>query len=812
MLMVLQFLLIPTIIAIAGEYSSDFTEYLADNQNENFISAIISMTDKVDIANMKSELANRKATRRETHEAVVTTLWDKAQNTQSFIIEQLKEMEKNNQVESYKSLWIDNIIVVKATQEALDILVMREDVSLISPNYKIELIKPIDEKISDSLLTANTEIGLERIRVDELWPLGFTGKGRLVCNFDTGVDGTHDALESRWRGNDSRYVNNPGWAWFDPVTSTDFPFDSDTHGTHTMGTICGLDESTDDTIGVAFGAEWISAGFLDRVSIPQTISDAILSFQWVVDPDEDPSTVWDVPDVCSNSYGTYTIHGYPPCYEALWGSIDAVEAAGIVVLFSAGNFGSDPVTLASPADRATTDLTAFSVGAVDGNSNNLPIASFSSRGPSYCTESGSAAIKPEVVAPGINVRSSIPGGYGTKTGTSMACPYVAGVVALMRQADPNLTVDEIKQILLNTATDLGTSGEDNDYGKGIIDAYEALESVNGGAFIRSISPSSYTLATTFAAPVYRTIVFRNDFGYDWTYEITSYPSSWIVFDSNDLSGIVSARSSKTIAVAFDPHSHEVGEVLSGNIVIETNYSPYSSFTIPCQLTVVDRGGDEEGCFIYSCSVPLEVTLCKNGSSTQTCRITNDMMNSTFELLDVDENASWLSISGLLCPQYFDFEEYDEFTIRFDAAGLDVGQYTTDILFYQDSGCEENPFTVPVILTVLSYGYLPGDANMSAGTWPPSVISSDVTYLVNYFRGLNTGCLMDGFYCSADANGTCTVTGSDATRIVNYLRGMIDLTYCPNYLPAWPITDDLPDDAPAGWPGCATSKTIISTDK
>jgi len=115
------------------------------------------------------------------------------------------------------------------------------------------------------------------------------------------------------------------------------------------------------------------------------------------------------------------------------------------------------------------------VAAVDANNPNWPIASFSSRGPTYCTPDQTAAIKPDIAAPGVDVRSSVPGGgYGSKSGTSMASPHVNGVVALMREACPDLSAEEIKEIIYQTAYDLGSEGEDNDYGWGMIDAYEAV--------------------------------------------------------------------------------------------------------------------------------------------------------------------------------------------------------------------------------------------------------------------------------------------------------------------------------------------------
>jgi subtilisin family serine protease len=465
----------------AGEYSPDFTEYLA-MQDREMVSAVVSMADQVDLRLLQDQLYAQRADRRTWHEAVVRALQEKATLTQADIIARLDELVGGGQVEKYRALWISNIIIVTARTEVFDELVGRGDVGQISPDYMVELIQP-SSRGGDEPVIAGHEIGLERIHADECWAMGITGEGRLVSNIDTGVWGNHDALDDRWRGTaDPRYAEHPEWAWYDPYT-TNWPTPNDVngHGTHTMGTICGLGEATGDTVGVAFGAQWIAAAPIDRGGgIPRTVSDALLSFEWIADPDADPNTVWDVPDVCSNSWGVTTSHGYPPCDQTFWAVIDACEAVGVVVVFAAGNEGSlGPYSLRRPADRASTDFTTFSVGAVDGGSPNLPIAGFSSRGPSNCTPGGEDTFKPEVSAPGVNVRSSVPGGSyeGGWSGTSMACPHVAGTVALVRQANPNLTSDQVKEILLATAFEApadGIPGEDNTYGMGVVNAYDAV--------------------------------------------------------------------------------------------------------------------------------------------------------------------------------------------------------------------------------------------------------------------------------------------------------------------------------------------------
>ncbi len=140
----------------------------------------------------------------------------------------------------------------------------------------------------------------------------------------------------------------------------------------------------------------------------------------------------------------------------------------------------------------------------------------------------------------------------------------------------------------------------------------------------------------------------------------------------------------------------------------------------------------------------------------------------------------------------------------------VGDYpnsiaTTDFDFDGDLDlaiCNQQSNDVYLYINTFCHPYLPGDANMYAGQWPPAVIGADVTYLVNYFRAISPPCLLDGFYASADVNGDCIVLGADVTYLVNYFRGLTDgLHWCPDYQPCWTIDDDIPAEAPPDWPGC-----------
>ncbi|KON30917.1 hypothetical protein AC480_00085 [miscellaneous Crenarchaeota group archaeon SMTZ1-55] len=465
---VLSFMTTP---ATAGRIDPDLEQRLNSSSPGEKVPVLVLLTQRLDTGALKASLHASKASKAERHLVVVEELKNVARSTQSRILRYLWFQRLLGRVEFYRAFWIDNIVAVRATPRVIRRLATRPDVARISYDHPLELIDPVEVSPGPDV-ALGIENGIALTRAPELWANGIDGTGTLACHLDTGVDGHHPALESRWRGLDLP-PDEADEAWFDPVTNTDFPFDAGSHGTHTMGTICGLDGA--NQIGMAPGAKWISAGVIDRVDIDTTVKDAIAAFQWAADPDGDPGTIDDVPDVVSNSWGLipYT-HGYPDCDPLFNAVIDNLELAGPVVVFAAGNEGSGGLRI--PADRITTPVNTFAVGAL--NQDGTSIASFSSRGPSGCDN---RTLKPEITAVGNNVRSCVPGGgYSTMSGTSMACPHVAGAVLLLRQVKSEATVEEIKYALYLTAVDLGHSGEDNTFGMGRIDVVEAKNALRNG--------------------------------------------------------------------------------------------------------------------------------------------------------------------------------------------------------------------------------------------------------------------------------------------------------------------------------------------
>lgn len=441
------------------------------------VSALVYLWDQGDIATLAADHRQRRVPFAHRNKEVVRTLQDTAALTQVELRDSLAVMRDHGAVESYEPFWIANAIRVDATEPVLRAIAARPDVKIVFFNMPISNIQPELAPAGHSnpqpIGSGSPEIGVQAIGAPEVWDMGYTGEGVLIATMDSGADGNHPALASRWRGLHPLYEGNPEWAWFDPITFTTSPqeFAANSHGTHTLGTVLG--GAPGDQIGVAPGAQWISAGVIDRGGFQATIANAIGSFQWMASPTGNPADWWAVPRVCSNSWGTVTGHGHPNCDQTFWVWIDNSEAAGTAQIFSAGNEGSGG--LRRPADRATSEYHSMAVGGVDANNPNWPVYSASSLGPTLCTPDGGIAIKPDIAAPAVSVRSAISGGgYNSYSGTSMASPHVNGVMALMLQACDFLTADELKQIIYDTAFDLGAPGKDNTFGWGMIDAVQAV--------------------------------------------------------------------------------------------------------------------------------------------------------------------------------------------------------------------------------------------------------------------------------------------------------------------------------------------------
>jgi subtilisin family serine protease len=387
---------------------------------------------------------------------------------------------------AYHSFIAANGLLVKGDVNLVDTLAARSDVAYLMINGTIPLQyqRPnwwltLQSSVQSLSAPETVEWGVARVNADDVWAdpnFGTLGEGVVVANIDTGVQWQHPALINQYRGG----MDDHDYNWYLPTFGcTDpngGPCDNDGHGTHTMGTMVGDDGGTNQ-IGVAPGANWIACKGCEANGCS---FEALLACgDWMLAPTEtngqnpDPS---ERPHIVNNSWGG---GGGDFWYG---GVVTAWRASGIFPQFSAGNNGPNCETTGSPGDYWMSHAAGATAITDD-------IAGFSSRGPSV----NQGILKPDISAPGANVRSSLnTGGYGPLSGTSMASPHVAGVTALLWSADPSLIgqIENTMWALQQTADpqftldgcggNTGTSHPNYTFGWGIVDAYNAISTTLSG--------------------------------------------------------------------------------------------------------------------------------------------------------------------------------------------------------------------------------------------------------------------------------------------------------------------------------------------
>jgi subtilisin family serine protease len=374
----------------------------------------------------------------------------------------------------FTPFWIVNTIEVTGDAALANEIAARPEVKQILPNRTHPLEQPTPaEQLAQ---VDSVEWNINQIRANKVWSdFGDRGEGVVVASIDTGVAYQHPALVGKYRGNKGDGTFDHNYNWFDPAqvcgSPSLAPCDNNNHGSHTMGTMVG-DDGGANQIGVAPGAKWISAKGCESNSCSDT--SLLAAGQWVIAPtdlnNQNPRPDL-APDIVNNSWGG---GGNDPWYQD---TVNAWVAAGIFPAFSNGNSGALGCTSSgSPGDYAVS----YSAGAYDING---VIASFSSRGPGM-----GGITKPNIAAPGVSVRSSIPSGYGSLSGTSMASPHVAGTVALLWSASATLAgdVNGTKALLNQTAVDTndttcgGTPTNNNVWGEGKLDAFALVSAAPRG--------------------------------------------------------------------------------------------------------------------------------------------------------------------------------------------------------------------------------------------------------------------------------------------------------------------------------------------
>ncbi|MET3575197.1 S8 family serine peptidase [Bhargavaea ullalensis] len=415
----------------------------------------------------KAKLAQRSA--------VVSELKATAQESQADVKKYLKLLEKSGKAENIQSYHIVNGLAVTATKDVAEKIASFQEVEKILPDEQrqLDVTKTTEEEAPKSGV-ANVEWNVERVRAPETWALGIDGTGTVVASIDTGVQWDHPALKEKYRGyNAATGEVDHDFSWFDATVGRGAPYDDQGHGTHVTGTMVGSEPNGNNQVGVAPGAKWIAVKAFTADG--GSDSDLLAAAQWILAPRDAQGNerVDMAPDVVNNSWG-----GGPGLDEWYRDVVKNWRAAEIFPEFSAGNTTlfnpGGPGSVAAPSNYPES----FATGATDINNK---VAGFSLRGPSPYGE-----IKPDISAPGANIRSSVPGsGYeGGWNGTSMAGPAVSAVAALLRQVDADITVDEMEQILIDTAVPLTDSeypvSPNHGYGYGLVDSFSAVSSLISG--------------------------------------------------------------------------------------------------------------------------------------------------------------------------------------------------------------------------------------------------------------------------------------------------------------------------------------------
>jgi serine protease AprX len=368
---------------------------------------------------------------------------------------------ENTALEPPVTLWIINGIAATVPVSSLNGLVHRAGVDVVYLNETVELpLAPVPAGAPGD--PAYTYWNISEIRATDLWEFGYYGTGVVVATMDSGVDALHADIGAKWRGGSN--------SWFDPHYQHATPFDASGHGTGVMGLIVGGNAGGFD-MGVAPDAQWIAV----KIFNDQDQSDLAKihqGFQWLLDPNGDQSSD-DAPDIVNSSWVLQGTEG--ECLGEFAADIETLKAAGIAVVFSAGNSGHKSDTSMEPAN----DPGSLSVGAVDSSQRVLRS---SSRGPSACD----GGIYPKLSAPGKDVltaglttNGANTTNYAFSTGTSFAAPHVAGAMAVLKSAFPGARMAEIESALSDGAFDLGTAGPDNKSGAGLVDVVGAYTLLSG---------------------------------------------------------------------------------------------------------------------------------------------------------------------------------------------------------------------------------------------------------------------------------------------------------------------------------------------
>ncbi len=458
--------LILTSIIIGAALCPQLSQRLATLSSYEKIEVIVHMKDQFDITSLPPYISR---------EEKIELLQRHAQQSQKELIDYLQcHSDKISDVRSY---WIFNGFSLKTTNDMIFSLAQRADIDYIIENSTVAL-ETYDKYIPDVWFMRNPPWNIRKVMADSCWSAGYDGEGIIIGNIDTGVDIYHPALQGKWY---------PG-GWYDAVHGISHPYDEGLyHGTFVMGIICGGDGDGPfgDDIGVAPGLRFVCAKAFDHNGVA-TYTAIHSSFQWLA-----TQNVQVVNITWSDERSSLEL--YNDCKN--------LKDLGIILV---GRIGAEnpPAPFYSAKAPANYPI-VVGVGATDSLDNWYQI---SCRGPAPDTLPWNDTIhwqrpdwnliKPDIVAPGYNIRSAgKKGSYYLANGVSWATAHVTGAVAILLQKNPSIDSKTLYKILLDNADHpaQGSPYPNNTYGWGRLNIWKALQALPM-AVKPYITFSSYELA------------------------------------------------------------------------------------------------------------------------------------------------------------------------------------------------------------------------------------------------------------------------------------------------------------------------------